>query len=138
MGLNWKISAIENFEDLCWTPQPDGTVTLKPVTEVIIRQTMVAGFGPDITNSNWTEYAIRMEYIQRVYGPLLRRTVTDPNTGEFVRSEPIYIEPADIKAHIGLTVNVPMETRTKFLKRINDAVLREYEYRIQNNMEMIR
>lgn len=116
MSLNWDISHIEDYKDICWVDKDDDLI-LNPVTEGIIFSTIGVGIG-EIKSDNWKEFAARLKLLQRLDGSYLVN-----------QDGPTDIEPDDVKQHIGLRCNVSYENRSQFYKRIGqklDRMKRSY------------
>jgi len=99
MSLNYQLTKIENYEELCWVKKGEEHYELNPVTHALIFATMVVDIG-EITTKNYEEFYARMT----LFGKL--NDITYPT-----------IE--DVRAHIGLHTNVfPSATRNQWLKRM--------------------
>lgn len=115
MSLNWDITRIENFEEVCWLPlaeehkksflaNPWATYTedeetgeiryLNPVTDALIWSMMTLGCKGKITEKNVDLVIKQVAILQRVRGPML-----------FRGGKPRYITPDEVRAHIGLGTN---------------------------------
>ena len=101
MTFNVGWSGIENHEELCFEKDENGKDRLKPLTESLAFMCMNIGVDWGIREENVDEVITRFWIYQKVFGPLLKRW--DEEAGEFKGT---YISPDDIRAHIGLTVNV--------------------------------
>lgn len=146
MSLNYNLSAIENWQQVCfarrseppegaprecsledfveeqpwfmgpsWEMSDDGTeiVRMNAITFAFcfLSQSVMMG---DITEKNYKEVYLRWYMIERASGARLQTA-----TGE-----PRYITLEDVKAHIGLKVNVAIESKAKFKNNLM-RILRE-------------
>jgi len=113
MSLNWNLEKIADYKTVCWTE--DGG--LSPTTESLIWATLAIGVG-EITSKTEAEFYARINLYERTFGAF------QVKLGEDGKREEVYITREDIRSHRGLSTNVfPMETRTKWLKRIFDRAL---------------
>lgn len=101
MSLDFHLEPIENYESTCY----DDTGMMRPVTHSLIYATIVVGLG-EITEKNAEEFYARLNCWERLNGTYMRNA-----------EGPIFITPAEVRAHIGLKTNVPNETPTQFVKR---------------------
>jgi hypothetical protein len=107
MSLDWRIENVENYKKYCWVKCEDGEYSLSPKTHTLIWAAMRIGMN-SITEKNWKEFYARM-----LLDPSSRR-----EEGE------LFIQPADVKAHIGLSTNVTSLSRTKWFKALMEETLR--------------
>lgn len=109
MSLNWNVSKIENWEDVCKVKKKDGTEKWNPVTETIVFATMFTGI-PEITAKNHEEFFKRIHMFEKVNGALLQEF---PEGGG--QPTPVFLTHRDVKDHIGLYTNASKKTRPSFL-----------------------
>lgn len=103
MALTWSIKDIED-QDMCWVEKDvDGKKSeyLNPLTETLIFMTMTVGIG-EITNDNWPEFYARVKLFEKLDGPFLYKDGSD-----------WFIEPEDVKNHIGLSTNATFKDKTR-------------------------
>jgi hypothetical protein len=132
MSLNWNLNDIPGHDTLCWetytgTPEEmaalvermfftgpnwewtaDKTAVsrMSTTTHTILLLSMQVGLGR-ITEVNWREWYTRLSMIEKLYGPM--RATSDG---------PVFLTPDEVRAHIGLRVNVADETKAKFNARM--------------------
>jgi IS5 family transposase len=137
MSLSWNIEKIKDYETVC----RDAEGHIKHRTEALIFATMSVGMGR-ITEDNAAEFYARLHVIEGAtgsmcYGPdpvpaLVEKIAGDTSLdlsdtieralreagvgGRKDRSAPFTAD--EIKAHIGLTVNVGYETREEWAQRV--------------------
>jgi hypothetical protein len=117
MSLNYELSKIENFEEVCYEPHPDGDGRrMKAVTHAIIMGTMTVGMG-QITPETASTFYARMKAVEKLHGWWVVNGAD--GTG-------IPITPEDIRNHIGLRTNVGKESDAAWAKRIMSGALHEY------------
>lgn len=125
MALNWDLTRIKDFEDVCYRvaeeddPHRDvkkGDKLLNVVTESLIFATMAAGIGM-ITKKNWKKFYSRISFVEKSRGSF--------RSGQ---KGPVFFSAEEVRAHIGLTCNVSDESDTKWLRRIYENHAREREY----------
>lgn len=104
MALEFYYGDIEDWENRCFEPGPDGK--MKTVTKCLIHATALVGMSR-ITDKNWREFYQRLYAVERILGP--RRTKM--NDGEVVK---IYFTPEDVREHTGLSTNVTAMNFTRF------------------------
>ena len=111
MSLNWNLEGIRDHEELLVGEGDERR--LDALTESFIWQSMVTGLGKD-----WTldaefapEFYGRLKIIERMSGPLVRRT--NAETGKV---EDYWITPEDVERRIGLHTNVSPVSRAAFVK----------------------
>jgi hypothetical protein len=97
--LNYNLKKIKDFNEL-----NNGT------TETIIWATMAIGMGK-ITKDNYMEFFKRLEFYERLNGPM-RRVNTE---GGY---QPLYFKPEEVKRYIGLDTNVAHEPLSKWVLRV--------------------
>ena len=107
MALSYDISEVEDFENKCYEGEGD-KLRLHPETEWLVFLTMTIGMG-SITKKNWREFAARV-VLTEVAWP------TGRTRGELERS---------VQEHIGLSTNVSKTTRSKFMKTLEDGLVRQ-------------
>lgn len=135
MSLNWDLSRIENFREVCYEPDLDDDGNpeldadgkplsrLKPLTHAIILATMYLDVG-EITEANWEEVAWRIRLWSATTGDhMLLQTIEDDDGHEHTES----YDPSDeeVRMHVGLKVNVCTETMTKFMGKLRKIWKRE-------------
>ena len=104
MSLDFDLSAIDNYREVCWTYGQDDLAQLNSETEKIVWATMMIGLNT-ITEDNLDEWIFRLFIVDRVlsgYRQISRECLTK---------------------HIGLWTNVSVNTRAKFLKKMNQLLV---------------
>jgi hypothetical protein len=141
VSLNYDLTGIDNYEQLCWDEVTDparaehirkhGTdgffapawrekgdkvFIQSPVTQSLIIGMMNLGLNGKITEKNVDEAVRQVAARQRVSGAYLRQKNDE---GKRV---PKYITEADVRAHIGLSTNCfgKDNTKTAFWRRMMD------------------
>lgn len=120
MSLDWDLSGIKNYKELCWGPATDeeGYKLLNGVTDGLIWKTMSVGMGR-ITEKNYEEFFMRLCMIDVATeggeGPL-NTWVTDED-GKKTRGKRHYTL-KEVYDHIGLSTNVSSMTRNQFKAKI--------------------
>ena len=127
MALNYKLTDIDNYNNLCWFPIPEGKVQdyrmsyttcevegkeyfMNSVTNTLIWATMSVGIS-EITNKNWKDFYVRIHLLEELGGTFLNKV------NKLGESNPRPIEEKDVKDHIGLSTNAENLTELKFIKR---------------------
>lgn len=124
MSLNFDLSKVANYRTTCYetiedTPErlealvnaewayegDDRThaIRLNPVTSVLIFATMSVMMG-SITEKNWQEFYARLYMRETALGAMMRDGA----------GLPVKVTPEQVRAHIGLTTNVRVESAGKF------------------------
>lgn len=129
MSLNWNIQDIKDCENVCFevaeeTDKVKGVVkgdkTLKPLTEALIWATITVDMR-GITEKNWKEFAARLMITEKLDGPWLRKVKDGEIIDQFITWE-------DVKAHIGLSVNVQELRRhiwaNRFVDKVADGIIK--------------
>jgi hypothetical protein len=128
MSLNWNLTNIKNYEELCWQKNEDDTVKLNVVTESLIFIGMAIGIGK-ITEDNASEVFGRISMYEKLFGATM---CVFNDKGK----EQVFITPEDVNAHIGLSTNVSKETEASFRKRMTDNFMRDkkrqFEYAVKS------
>jgi hypothetical protein len=113
MSLNWSLTKIENYEDLCWKPaldedgkqiidsDGDPRVRIEPITDCLIWGTMVVEIGK-ITEKTYEEFHRRLVEAHEV-GICPSINYYDEQTKKWRVRIPTLEE---VKLHIGLSTNV--------------------------------
>ena len=127
MSLNWDLTKIKNYEELCWKKDEDDTVRLNVVTDSLIWLTMAIGIGK-ITEENAPEVYGRIAAYEKLFGSFM---IQFDNNGK----QRVYITPEDVNNHIGLSTNVSKETEASFRKRIVDNFMREQKQKFKYAVE---
>ena len=123
MSLDWYIENVENYKEYCWIEcscSPPGEnrnehcrfcdkekISLSPKTHTLIWAAMRIGMN-SITEKNYKEFYARI--------------LLDPNSRR--EDGELFIQPEDVKAHIGLSTNVSSVSRTKWFKALMEETLR--------------
>ena len=138
MSLNWSISEIKNYKQVCfqshigtkeemeamieevsfvgpsweWKEESDKTeiTRIHPRTHVLILASMSIGMG-EITEKSWQDFYTRIYAIEKVYGAFLNQD-----------GKPCYFTADDIRSHNGLRINVAEESRASFEKRLTKGL----------------
>lgn len=119
MSLDWNLTKIENHETVCFykaiEASPDqgiavGDRLLKPETDVIIWLTMFTGIGWEVTDENIDEFVYRVQFYERLHGPMLR--ARDEETGTY---SPAPLSEETIRAHKGISTNVSHTPRGEWM-----------------------
>jgi hypothetical protein len=117
MSLNYDLSKIKNFTDVCYSTAAESDVAhgvvkgqryMRSATQSIIFGTMAVGIG-NLSAKNLPEFWARYDVWQRLHG--------------FTGEDAITLE--EVTAHVGLTTNVSMEPRAKWMKRIVTSIMDE-------------
>lgn len=112
MSLDWDISNISGYKNLCYYDAPcdmpeydikQGDIMLSPKTNGLIWATALTGM-PQITNNNWHQFYVRLKAYEHVGGPMLH----EPG------GKPFYYDPETVRAHIGLSTNAKRSTPKLF------------------------
>jgi hypothetical protein len=131
MSLNWDLTKIENYEELCWNKNEDDTVKLNVVTESLIFIGMAIGIGK-ISKENASEVYGRIAMYEKLFGATM---CVFKGNGK----EQVFITPEDVYAHIGLSTNVGKETEASFRKRMTDNFMRDqirkFEYAVKEDVD---
>lgn len=132
MSLNWNLNDIPDHMNTCyetftgtpeemaalvermsftgpnwaWTADKSAVERVSTTAHAIILLSMQVGLGR-ITEANWREWYTRLAMIEKLYGPM--RATSDG---------PVFFTPDEVRAHIGLRVNVADETKAKFNARM--------------------
>ena len=110
MALSWDITKVKDCDKTCFIlDDVGGREEMKALTHTLIMMSMPIGLR-GITEKNWQMWYVRLDILQRMNGALMREG-----------SEDYFITPKDVRAHIGLTVNVADETQAKWLARIGKS-----------------
>lgn len=124
MALNWSVSNVEGWEDLCYFVAPAdewtrgikaGDRVLNPVTEALIFSTMAVDL-PGITRENAGEFFARLRFIERLDGARLIRAEVD---GKRPEGAAAFITEDEVLAHVGLSTNVSPLSRARWLKKFS-------------------
>jgi hypothetical protein len=125
MALHWELSKIHDYERVCFirATQDDpnngvvvGDRLISPLTNCLILASISVELG-GITESNADQWYARLRVVQKLFGQLM---IQGDGT-------PYEITADDVRAHIGLSVNVApvtdMKWRTKQMNyALNDGV----------------
>lgn len=123
MSLNWDLTKIENYKELCWLePQEDMGIFpsllngegkfLNPITDSLIWGTMAVSIGK-IAEDNATGFLARLIWADRLDGRGTK--VQHWEDGKWKTRD---LKLQDIRDHIGLTTNVAFEPTSSWTKRI--------------------
>jgi hypothetical protein len=93
MALHWDLTRINDREVVCFQQTKEGK-QMKALTHTLIMISMHVGFT-EITSENYERWWYRFTFVDMALGPFLHK-----DNGPYV----VTIE--DVKAHIGLRVNV--------------------------------
>lgn len=102
MALIWNLDGIKDWETVCIT-KGEGQ---KPKTYALIMLSMSCGYG-NITEKNYVEIFERVQIYETMRGVFCQNA-----------EGPMPITLADVRAHIGLYVNVSWATKTAFDKNL--------------------
>lgn len=116
MALTWDVSKVENYLEV--TTHPDDPDKWHPVTEALIWNSYYVGM-PSITALNVDEFVNRVQFYERVFGPLLH---SGDGTGRPLTRE-------DIVSHIGFRTNASFMTDAKFRAHVWSNFKKEQGYR---------
>ena len=129
MSLDYNLTAIKNYREVCWLPDPtegakDGAVILNPVTQALIFGAMAIGIG-EITPATAEEFWQRVAMEEKINGSWLKQE----QDGTMVDR---LLTPADIYAHMGLRTNVfpkraASKWRTQLLQRSTEDASRAWK-----------
>lgn len=117
MSLDWNLSKIENYKEVCFSTNENGEDILNPRTEALIWLTMAVDIGK-ITEENAIEFYARVSLWENMFTPML---------SSFEDHKKVYhkITPEDVKKHIGLSTNVSKISDAAWRKRMFDNFVRE-------------
>lgn len=117
MALIWDVGNVHNYEDVCFYRATEddpsrgvkeGDDLVNPVTNAIVWASIQVCLG-GITEANAEQWFARLRLIETLFGPMLIRGSTHVGPPEISADE--------VRAHIGLTVNVTPESDTKWRNR---------------------
>jgi len=111
MSLNWDLSKIDNYKELCFTDYEDDKGMIEPITEAIIFMCMAIGMS-GITKKNLGEFCIRAHMTQKLEGPWMQRSVDGGKMEKYA------LDVTNFKLHVGLKVNVTQEHKPWFNKKL--------------------
>jgi hypothetical protein len=100
MSLDYKLTDIKDYENLCWGCDARGEDYMNRKTEDLIFATMTIALG-EITQKNHIEFYTRIMMYKFLSPSALKGITLD-----------------DVKAHIGLKTNVADTTPLKFNKKL--------------------
>jgi len=107
MSLDYRLSEIENWQQLCIRSTDEGRQRLARKTNALVWAGLLVELGT-ITAKNVDEWDFRLRCIYRIgLGP-----TEDEDRPDLI----------DIRQHIGLRTNVSTSTRAQFMKRIKQMV----------------
>lgn len=128
MSLDWNLTKIKNYKEVCWQKNEDDTDRLNPVTDSLIWLTMGIGIG-NITEDNASEVYCRIAMYEKLFGTMLSYWKDSKKVS-------VPITPEDVHNHIGLFTNVSKETDAAWRKRIIQNFMREqgnkYKYALES------
>lgn len=116
MSLDWNLSNIENFADVCYIGDGDER-QMNPVTNSLIWMTIPLGMN-EITQQNYLEFYRRLHFWDKVFGSPLSNS-----------EGPYFISLDEVRAHVGLRTNASPLTNAKFRKNVWDSFTREIKER---------
>jgi hypothetical protein len=107
MSLNYDLTEVEDYEGKCYEGEGDN-LRLHPETQMLVFLTMTIGMGT-ITKKNWREFAARAVLANFAWPTGMTR-------GEMENL---------VRSHIGLSTNVGKTTRSKFMRLLEDKLVRD-------------
>ena len=125
MALHWELSKIHDYEEVCFIEATEddpsngvekGDRLLNPLTNTLIWASISVELG-GITEANADQWYARLRVVQKLFGTLMIHGDGTPHE----------ITADEVRAHIGLSVNVSpvtdMKWRTKQMNyALNDGV----------------
>lgn len=127
MSLNWNLTKINNYMEVCWVTKDDGSEELNPETNALIWATMAVGMG-NITEDSASDFYSRIRLYEKMFGTFL---MSFDDNGK--KEHPI--TPEVVNRHIGLHTNVSKETDASFRKRMFENFFRESKMKFENDMK---
>ena len=106
MSLDYRLDEIKSFKELCFRENE-----MNPVTKRLIFATVTIG-ASEITKNNWRKFYARLNFTERVYGQYLTRD-----------GQPRFIQPEEVKKHIGLSTNARAFSETAFLSNFTRKLI---------------
>jgi len=110
MSLNFDLTGIENYKELCWEPTHRGGDRLNPITETLVFAAQIVGVA-DINDKTKGEFFRRLSMLEHVGGSFVQKSTPKG-------SVMLYITRKDVDAHVGLKTNADIKTKTQFNKVI--------------------
>lgn len=110
MPLTWDVSKIADHDEVTTLQTEQGAIW-HPKTEALVWLSMSTGIAT-ITEQNSDEVYARINLIERVRGAMLG-----------TNGESLFIEPEDVRKHIGLRTNASRLTKSQFLNQFADHEL---------------
>jgi len=129
MSLNYNLMKIEDYESRCMEVATEttfgrahkkGETVLKPLTHTLIFISMSVGLGR-ITAKNWDVWYARARTVEALDGAWRTQTEEDGTR------TPVFLTPADVHSHIGLSINVANESDPRWRKRVVGYSVEERE-----------
>lgn len=112
MSLRWNIENIPDWQNACRVPTEDGGHKLSDVTHTIIMSSMWVEAG-GLVEETVEEWVLRLTTWEKLLGT----TMMDIPEGDGPLV-PRYITEEEIRAHVGLTVNVSYKPRKEWLEHV--------------------
>ena len=129
MSLQWDLTKIENYNELCWLENKDpdkkegDNFYLNPVTEALVHLSMFTGINR-ITEKNYKELSkrlVELEILGIAILPQEEVVDVDEQMPKNLKRNPRQNE---VKLHIGLTTNVTPKDNKKWGNEIR-RIIRE-------------
>lgn len=117
MSLDWDISKVENYKEVCWVDASDGSKLLDPVTEVLVWATMEIDMA-QITEKNWLEFWLRLSMKDGILG---EGRIRDEDGSS--RS----VTQGEVRAHIGLRTNVSSKSAATWFAKVKKNQQHEWD-----------
>lgn len=117
MSLNWNISKIKNYKQVCWDDwdEENDSGTISSRTETIIFMAMFVDMGK-ITEENWEKFYQRVNAWEQIEGAMMYKSGENG-------IERVFLTPEDIYSHIGLSCNVATTTDAKFKTKLYNIMM---------------
>ena len=133
MSLQWDITNIANYQDLCWIENTNPekkegeNFSLNPVTEALIHLSMFTGI-PRITLKNYKELGKRLVELEILgIATLPQEPVTGtehiPLSSRLMRNP----RPNEVKLHVGLKTNVTARDQKKWGNEVKRIIREQAE-----------
>lgn len=116
MPLRWELDKVKDYETVCFEERIDPETketknVMKPITEALLWSFMGVGLG-EITEKNASEFALRVRMRERVHGAMLKTA----------DEKSYFLTERDVRAHIGMKVNVYPVPMSQFKKNLINQV----------------
>lgn len=132
MSLNWDVTKVENYSENFPDVVNGEDRQWNPTTMALVWAAIPCAWGWAITEANYREIFVRLHMYEHTRGAM--RSQTGPDG----KAEEVFFTLKEVQGHIGMSVNVSEESKTKFGSKLVKMIRQDAETELRNQEKAMK